>query len=64
MADDSNDRDWSDSGRPTFKKKNSSRNSGPSDLIRVMYPISNVASLRKGGKVRKNKRKKMRRSSR
>lgn len=48
------DEDWSDSGRDNLKKKDKSRKSGGIDsLMRVMYPISNLASLRTGGKVRK-----------
>lgn len=58
---DSNDRDWSDSGRPNIKKKDDSRKKGPSDLIRIMYPISNLASMRRGGKVKKKGRGKTRR---
>ena len=52
--------DWSDSGRPQFKKKDD-RKKGPSDLMRIMYPISNLAAMRKGGKVRKKSRGKSRR---
>jgi hypothetical protein len=50
MADED---DWSE--RDTNKRKPSgSKRSGPSDLLRIMSPISNLASLRKGGKTRKD----------
>ena len=58
MADQTND-DWSDRNRPKGPP-NKKQSQGPSDLIRIMYPISNLASLRKGGKVRSKKRMKER----
>jgi hypothetical protein len=39
------------SGRWSPDKKKS----GPSTLERIMFPISNLASLKRGGKVRKKK---------
>ena len=46
--------DWSDRDAPKTRSSSSSKKGGPSDLIRIFYPISNLASLRKGGKVRKD----------
>ena len=61
MADQDRD-DWSNRDKPN-KPQSKQKKGGPSDLIRVMFPISNLASLRSGGKVRpkKSARKKNRR---
>ena len=54
--------DWSDSGKRSAKKPDRKKG-GPSDILRIMMPISNLASLRKGGKV-KSKRGKTRTATR
>lgn len=40
------------------------KNDGPPTWLRIMSPISNLASLRKGGKVRKTKRSSARKGGR
>lgn len=58
MADS---RDWSDEDRPPTRGKPSGKKSGVPTWLRVVSPISNLSSLRKGGKVkRKSKRMKAR----
>jgi hypothetical protein len=61
MVADTNDKDWSERDKPKERRgKQKKSSSGPSDLLRVMSPISNLASLRKGGKVRSKSRMKAR----
>jgi hypothetical protein len=59
MADSS---DWSDNDREKSSGQGSSskKKGGPPTWLRVLSPISNVASLRKGGKVRSKNRMKAR----
>lgn len=51
MADPNDD--WSDRNKPGGKKQDRKQGGGLSDLMRLAYPISNLASLKRGGKVRK-----------
>ena len=55
--------DWSDNerGNVSSQGKSAKKKGGPPTWLRVLSPISNLASLRKGGKVRsKNTRMKAR----
>ena len=55
--------DWSDEDRenaPSRSGSSKKKSGGPPTWLRVLSPISNVASLRKGGKVRPKKREKAR----
>ena len=51
---DSYGSDWSDSGKASQGRSGSSKKkSGPPTWLRVLSPISNLASLKRGGKVKK-----------
>lgn len=52
MADTSSD-NWSDRDKPKAPQGKSKKSGGPDDLMRIMFPISNLASLKRGGKVQK-----------
>jgi hypothetical protein len=50
---DSYGSDWSDSGKASTRSGSSKKKSGPPTWLRVLSPISNLASLKRGGKVKK-----------